>query len=100
MAQHLLKRGLLLGVACALALAGAAATPAAATPAGKNGPIAFRRYLGPDRTRGSIFTIWADGTHERQVTLPPADSSDDYPDFASDGSFIALQRCTPASCRS
>jgi Tol biopolymer transport system component len=66
---------------------------AAATPPGKNGPIAFRRYLGPDRTKGTIFVIAPDGTGERQLTLPPDGYSDDYPDVAPDGSFVAFQRC-------
>jgi Tol biopolymer transport system component len=70
---------------------------AAATPPGKNGPIAFRRYLGPDRTNGAIFAIAPDGTGERQLTLPPPGFSDDYPDVSPDGSLVAFQRCK-ASC--
>jgi TolB protein len=66
---------------------------AIATPPGKNGSIAFRRYLGPDRTKGAIFIAMPDGTGERQLTTPPGRKSDDYPDVAADGSFVALQRC-------
>jgi TolB protein len=69
-----------------------AAVPAAvATAPSGNGSIAFRRYLGPDRTKGAIFVATPAG--ERQLTRPPRGKSDDYPDFASDGSFVAFQRC-------
>jgi Tol biopolymer transport system component len=77
----------------ALSLLGAAADTAEATAPGRNGSIAFRRFLDPERTQGAIFTIKPDGTGERQVTAPPAAASDDFPDFAADGSLIAFQRC-------
>ena len=57
------------------------------------GRIVFRRWSDPAQTRGEIFTIAPDGSDERQLPSPPARSSDDYPDFASDGSLIAFQRC-------
>lgn len=69
------------------------AAVALATPPGDNGSIVFRRYLGPERTVGTIFTIAPDGTGERRVTRPPRGLSDDFPDFAGDGSFIAFERC-------
>lgn len=72
------------------------ASVATATAPGPNGQITFRRYLGPDRTKGAIFTVAPDGTGERQLTKPPSQLSDDFPDFASDGSFIAFQRCRQA----
>jgi TolB protein len=75
-----------------LVLAAGAATADATAP-GRNGAITFRRYLGPDRTIGAIFTINPDGSGERQVTSPPAGASDDFPDTASDGSWIAFERC-------
>ena len=77
--------------------AGVLADAASATAPGENGSITFRRYLGPDRTKGAIFTIAPDGTGERQLTRPPGELSDDFPDFASDGSFVAFQRCN-ATC--
>lgn len=79
----------------ALALVGGVAL---ATAPAHNGQIAFRRYLGPNRTKGAIYTIASDGTGERQLTRAPARFSDDYPDYASDGSFVAFQRCGLA-CR-
>lgn len=84
-------RGLVVaGVLVGLGLCSATAS---ATPAGENGSIVFRRFLGPDRTLGAIFTIAPDGSGERQVSKPDPPLSDDLPDFAPDGSFIAFQRC-------
>jgi TolB protein len=71
---------------------------ALATAPGQNGQIAFRRYLGPDRTKGAIFVAARDGTAERQLTTAPAKASDDYPDMAPDGSFVAFQRCGVNTC--
>jgi hypothetical protein len=34
-----------------------------ATAPGRNGQIAFRRYLGPDRTKGTMFVAARDGTN-------------------------------------
>jgi TolB protein len=83
------------GALAALALAPAAAL---ATAPGQNGQIAFRRYLGPNRTKGAIFVAARDGTGERQLTSAPGKASDDYPDMAPDGSFVAFQRCGANTC--
>ena len=69
---------------------------ALATAPGVNGRIAFRRYLGPDRTQGAIFVANPDGTDERQLTRPPRNGGDDYPDVSPDGSFVAFERCVSA----
>jgi TolB protein len=69
-----------------------------ATAPGQNGQIAFRRYLGPDRTKGTIFVAARDGTGERQLTTPQGKAADDYPDMAPDGSFVAFQRCGTNTC--
>lgn len=82
-----------LAATAAAAAAGLAPAAALATAPGTNGQIAFRRYLGPDRTKGAIFVAAPDGSGERQLTTPPANTSDDYPDVASDGGFVAFQRC-------
>lgn len=82
-----------LAIAAATAAAALAPTAALATAPGHNGQIAFRRYLGPDRTKGAIFLAAPDGSGQRQLTSPPGNASDDYPDVASDGSFVAFQRC-------
>jgi TolB protein len=83
-------------LAAATALCVTAAPAALATAPGTSGQIVFRRYLGPDRTKGSIFIANPDGSGERQLTTPPRKASDDYPDVASDGSFVAFQRCRAA----
>jgi hypothetical protein len=51
--------------ATALAVVGVVAA-AVATPPGQNGDIAFRRYLGPERTKGAIFL--ARGTDRGNVS--------------------------------
>jgi Tol biopolymer transport system component len=85
----------LLALPASLLLSGAVAD---ATAPANNGQIVFRRYLGPDRTKGAIFTIAPDGTGERQLTTPPVKASDDFPDYAADGSLVAFQRCA-LTCR-
>jgi TolB protein len=87
-----------LALAAAAAAAGLAPAAALATAPGTNGQVAFRRYLGPDRTNGAIFVAAPDGSGERQITSAPQNASDDYPDLASDGSFAAFQRCGRTGC--
>jgi TolB protein len=87
--------------AAAIAVIGVAAlvlrsAPAPATPPGKSGPIVFRRYLGPNRTNGAILIAAADGSGERRLTTAPAKASDDFPDIAGNGRFVAFQRCRAA----
>ena len=62
---------------------------AGATPPDRNGLIAFSRYPG---TYGAIFTIQADGSGSRQVTRPPAGTTDFQPDWSPDGSRIVFER--------
>jgi TolB protein len=81
----------------ALAVAGVVAS-AVATPPGQNGDVAFRRYLGPNETKGTIFMAARDGSGERQLTTPSGRAGDDYPDVAADGSFVAFQRCGRLTC--
>jgi Tol biopolymer transport system component len=71
---------------------------ALATGPGVSGDIAFRRYLGPDRTKGAIFIAHPDGTGERQLTSAPGKAGDDYPDVSPDGRFVAFQRCDEVIC--
>jgi TolB protein len=63
-----------------------------------NGRIAFRRYLNEERTWGAVFTIKPNGTHERQVTLPPTGYVDQNPDMSPDGRRIAFSRESTTSC--
>ncbi|GAA1955689.1 hypothetical protein GCM10009798_13660 [Nocardioides panacihumi] len=70
----------------------ALSAPANATFEGDNGRIAFRRFLGLDRSSGAIFTVRSDGTHEFQVTHPGTGVVDQDPDVSPDGRRIVFQR--------
>ena len=85
-----MRRAFLTVVASLVVIGGLTALPAGATAPGKNGDITFRRFIDDV---GVLFTIHPDGTGERRVLTPPEGSSDDFPDFASDGSLIAFERC-------
>jgi TolB protein len=67
------------------------ATSALATAPGKNGQIAFRRYLDPMTT--AVFVINADGSGERQLTHPDTGVDDNQPDWSPDGAKLAFERC-------
>jgi Tol biopolymer transport system component len=81
----------LLGEMAAVAI-GVLASNAEATSPGKNGGIAFKRYLDGGRSRGAIFTVDASGQGERQVTRPQAGVVDDQPDWSPDGSLLVFER--------
>lgn len=65
-----------------------AAAPTSATTSGKNGRIAFRRYLNDDHTRGAIFTVNPDGSGEQQLPRPRGDVVYTEPDWSPDGRWI------------
>jgi TolB protein len=77
----------------ALVVVAVAASTSYATPPGKNGQIAFRRYFNADHTWGAVFTVNTDGSGVRQVTHPPRGTLDDQPDWSPDGAQIAFERC-------
>jgi TolB protein len=85
-----MRRMFLAVAASVTVIGGLSALPAGATAPGKNGDITFRRFIDDV---GVLFTIHPDGTGERRVLTPPEGSTDDFPDFASDGSLIGFQRC-------
>jgi TolB protein len=72
------------------ALAGV--TSASATPPGKNGPIAFRRFFDDQHTWAALFTIAPDETHARQVTHPARGTVDNSPDWSPDGRLLVFVR--------
>ena len=76
-----------------LVVLGVLASAAGATAPGVAGDIVFQRYLAPENTQGSIFTIRPDGTGEHQVTTSPPGFTDRFPDFGPHSEFIAFQRC-------
>ena len=78
---------------------GALAGAAQATAPGIAGDIVFQRYLGPDNSQGSIYTVAPDGTRERQVTSSPPGFTDRFPDFGPHSEFIAFQRCSDFGCQ-
>jgi TolB protein len=59
-----------------------------ATVRGKNGRIAYRRYLNQAQTRGAIFTIRRNGTGVRQLTHPRRRVVTDEPDWSPNGRWI------------
>jgi TolB protein len=75
---------------CVLVAAGVVTASSLATAPGKNGRIAFRRYLDKNQTWGAIYTINPDGTGSRQVTHPPKGTVDDQPDWSRDGSLLVF----------
>ena len=62
-----------------------------ATVRGKNGRIAFRRYLNQAQTHAAIFTIRRNGTGVRQLTHPPRGVVTDDPDWSPNGRWILYQ---------
>jgi TolB protein len=89
-----LTTGAVLALVAALLGLGGAANAARMTVPGKNGEVAFRRYLDARKTWGAIFTVNSDGEGERQVTHPPKGTVDDQPDWAPDGSSIVFSRAS------
>lgn len=96
--MRLTRRPLANALTAAIALLALPVGASLATAPARDGQIAFRRYLGPDRTKGAIFLVAPDGTGERRLATAPGAAGDDYPDVASDGSFVAFQRCA-MTCR-
>jgi TolB protein len=90
-----------LGAAAALvavAALGVAATGAWATAPGKNGKLAFRRYLDEAHTQGSLFTANPDGSMLRQITHAAKGVLDIEPDWSPDGTKIVFQRIRLNGC--
>jgi Tol biopolymer transport system component len=83
----------IVAVACAAVVSSALA--AGSTPPGKNGRIAFKRYLDGSRSTGAIYVIGVNGTAAHQVTKPAPGVVDDQPDWSPDGSLLAFYRCVP-----
>jgi Tol biopolymer transport system component len=68
-----------------------------ATTPGKNGKIAFKRYLDSGRTTGALFSVEASRKGEQRITRPAPGVVDDQPDWSPDGSLIVFNRIVPNS---
>jgi TolB protein len=74
------------------------AAGAFATPPGKNGKLAFRRWLNEQHTWGAIFTANPDGSNVRQITHPKRYVADVEPDWSPDAKLIVFQRIDVTGC--
>src|SRR5438034_6315276 len=81
-----------------LAMSGAAVSFGWATAPGRNGKLAFRRYLDTDHTWSALFTANPDGTATRQVTHPSRRVLDIEPDWSPNGKQIVFQRVSLDGC--
>jgi TolB protein len=86
------------GVIAASGLAGSAVFSAQATTgstvmsSGKNGKIAFRRWLDSSQSTGAVFIVGRNGKGEQQVTRPDPGVEDGSPDWSPDGSLLVFHR--------
>jgi TolB protein len=78
----------ILSVAAVASLVLLAAVPISATTRGRNGRIAFRRYLNDDHTYGAIFSVNPDGSGKRLMTPPRRNVVFSEPDWSPDGRWI------------
>jgi TolB protein len=86
----------LFGIVAAVAGGSAVSSPAKNTTVpGKNGAIAFKRYLDRSRSTGAIFTITPNGQSSRQITRPEQGVIDDQPDWSADGARLVFHRASP-----
>jgi TolB protein len=75
--------------ALAVAAAGVVASPAQATYRGKNGPIAFQRFLGGEE-HARIFSMSPRGGRPHRLTTGPGAAFN--PDYSPNGSRLAFER--------
>ena len=88
MTRGLPRRSVVLTALVCVSVMVPTALPAEATFDGDNGPIAFRRYLDDDHTRGAIFLVRPDGTGDRQLTHPGEAGVSAEPDVSPNGRWV------------
>ena len=76
----------------ALAVTATVTTAALATTPGRNGQIAFRRWLNDENSRSALFTINPDGTGVRRIVPRLRRAHDDQPDWSPDGRLLTFTR--------
>jgi TolB protein len=81
-----------------LSISGAAASVAWGTAPGRNGKLAFRRYLDATHTWSALYTVNPDGSRLRQITHPPRRVLDIEPDWSPNGKQIVFQRISLDGC--
>jgi TolB protein len=84
---------LLVLAACAVVV-----SVASGTAPGRDGKLAFRRYLDADHTWSALFTANPDGSAVRQITHPPKRVLDVEPDWSPNGKQIVFQRVSLDGC--
>jgi TolB protein len=56
------------------------------------GTIVFRRFTNPEQTQAALFTMATNQKGDRQITKPPADTIDSFPDWSPDGKQVVFHR--------
>jgi hypothetical protein len=81
-----------------LTACGVVVSVASGTAPGRDGKLAFRRYLDADHTWSALFTANPDGSAVRQITHPPKRVLDVEPDWSPNGKQIVFQRVSLDGC--
>jgi len=87
-----------LSVLTTLVVVATAAGAARATAPGRNGRLAFRRYLDQAHTISAVFVSNPDGSAVRQITHPGAGIVDVKPDWSPNGKQLVFQRTNVNGC--
>jgi TolB protein len=74
------------------ACSGDDSTPPKETVNVPSGTVVFRRFTNAEQTQAALFTMSTDGKDERQITKPPEDAIDTFPDWSPDGKQVVFHR--------
>ena len=56
------------------------------------GTVVFRRFTNAEQTQAALFTMSTDGKDEHQITKPPEDAIDSFPDWSPDEKQVVFHR--------